>query len=206
MPKYLRIVIFLVLILFMISCKSKIQQENDKLESDLRTFFTVNLKERASTLDSFSLIRVDTISQQMLLDKQADVLDKQVHKLIDKRRSNIQEMSNTVDQMRLSAAINSKTLFEIEKKEIEKLKKRAELLRSEIDTVMSIIQSIDSSANIADSTKPVGFGAICFFQIRHKDNSVKRDTAFITLNINKDIVDKDDFLNLPYKIDFAKFD
>ena len=46
----------------------------------------------------------------------------------------------------------------------------------------------------------------CLYQIRNKDKSIKRDTAYIILNLNKDIIIRKDFLNLPYVFDYDKFD
>ncbi len=101
--------------------------------------------------------------------------------------------------------LGSQDLVDIEKKDFDEEKKKGKSIKSEIHTVMSIIKGIDSSANMADTTKPIGFQAKCLYQVRLKDKSIKRDTAFILLNTNKDIIKREDFLKLPYKIDFDKF-
>lgn len=206
MNKYLTIIISISLTSFMIACKSKTEQQNENLQNDLRTYFTANLKDSASALDSFSLIKVDTISQQMFLFEQSSVLNNQLDYLIDIYKLNTQKLSNSVDQMRLYRMLESQDLVDIEKKDFEKQKENGASIKSEIDTVMSVIKGIDSAANLADTTEPVGFQAKCLYQVRLKDRSIKRDTTFILLNTNKDIIKRDDFLNLPYRIDFDKFD
>lgn len=205
MNKYLTIIISISLILFMIACKSKTEQHKEKLQNDLRTYFTANLKDSTSTLDSFFLIKVDTISQRMLLFEQASVLNDQLHYLLDIYKLNTQKLSISVDQMSLYRMIGSEDLFDIEKKDFNKQKENGVSIKSEIDTVMAVINGIDSVANLADTTKPVGFQAKCLYQVRLKDRSIQRDTAFILLNTNKDIIKRDDFLKLPYKIDYDKF-
>ena len=205
MNKYLTIVISISLTFFIIACKSKTQQHKEKLQNDLRTYFTANLKDSTSTLDSFFVIKVDTISQRMLLFEQSSVLNSQLGYLIDILKLNIRKLSNSVDQIRLYRMLESQDLVDIEKKDFAEQKEKGASIKSEIDTVMSVIKGIDSTINFADTIKPIGFQAICLYQVRLKDKSIKRDTTFILLNINKDIIKKDDFLNLPYKIDYDKF-
>jgi hypothetical protein len=206
MNKYLTITISISLTVFMIACKSKTELQNEKLQIDLQTYFTENLEDSTSKLDSFFLIKVDTISQQMLLFEQSSVLNSQLEYLIDIYKLNTQKLSNSVDQIRLYRMIGSQDLVDIEKKDFDKQKEKGVSIKSEIDTVMAVIKRIDSTANLADTTKPVGFQAKCLYQVRLKDKSIKRDTTFILLNTNKDIIKRNDFLNLPYKIDYDKFD
>ena len=70
--------------------------------------------------------------------------------------------------------------------------------------MMSIVKTIDSKTKNADTIKAIGYQAKCIYQVRFKDKSVKQDTTFIILNINKDIVKREEFLNLPYKVDLDK--
>ncbi len=206
MNKYLVIIISISLSFFMIACKSKTEQQNEKLQNNLRTYFTVNLKDSTYTLDSFFLIKVDTISQRMLLFEQSSVLTDKLEYLIDMYKSITQKLSNSVDKIRLYRIIESQDLVDIEKKDFDKQKDKGVSLKLEIDNVVAVIKGLDSTANLADTIKPVGFQAKCLYQVSLKDKSIKRDTTFIFLNTNKDIIKRDDFLNLPYKIDYDKFD
>jgi len=198
-------IISISLTFFLFACKSKVEQENEKLKGDLRTYYTAHLEDSTSKLDSFFLIKVDTISKRMLLFEQSSILNNQLDYLIDLYKLNTQKLSTSVDQLRLYRMLGSQDLVDIEKKDFEEQKEKGESIKSEIDTVMSIIKGIDSSANLADTIKPIGFQAKCLYQIRLKDKSIKRDTAFILLNTNKDIIKREDFVKLPYKVDFDKY-
>ena len=75
-----------------------------------------------------------------------------------------------------------------------------------IDSLSKVLNGIVEIEKISDSVNAIAFQAKCFYQLRNKDKSIKRDTAYIILNLNKDIVIRKDFLNLPYVIDYDKFD
>jgi len=141
----------------------------------------------------------------MLFFEQSSVLGNQLDNLIGLYKLSNEELSNSVDKMRLYRMINSRDLIEIEKNDFDKKREKGQQIRKEIDTLMSITKAIDSSLKNADTTKAIGFQAKCFYQLRRKDKSVERDTAFILLNLNKDIVKRSDFLKLPYNVDFSKF-
>lgn len=190
---------------FLFACKTEKERESQKLQSDMQTYFKVNLMDSTSSLDSFRLVKIDTINQRMLLSEQSSVLGSQLDNLIELYKLSNEGLSNSVSQMRLYRILGSNDLVEIEKKDFDKEKEKGELVRSEIDTLMSIIKTIDGKTQNADTIRPIGYEAKCFYQLRLKDKSVKRDTTFILLNTNKDIVKRGDFLNLPYKVDFDKF-
>ena len=206
MHRHLKLTCFVSIAILLISCKNEKQQESEKLESNLKTFYIENFKDSTSTLDSFRLVKIDTISQSMLLFEQSSVLNNQLESLIDIYRLNTKSLSNSVDQMRLYRMIESPDLVAIEKKDALEKSEKGKKIKTEIDTLQSVIKSIDDKALIADTVKPVSFQAKCFYQIRLKDKSVKQDTTYILLNLNKDIIKRKDFLNLPYTVDFDNLD
>lgn len=201
----IKTLIFLTFVVLLFACKSEGEKEQRKLQDDMQSYFKANMMDSTSTLDSFCLVKIDTITQRMLLFEQSSVLGRQLDNLIELHKLSNQELSNSVDQMRLYRMIESKDLVEIEKKDFDKNKEKGQQIRFEIDTLMSITKNIDSSAQHSDSVKAIGFQAKCFYQLRRKDKSVERDTTFILLNINKDIVKRSDILKLPYEVDFDKF-
>ncbi|MEP7229935.1 MAG: hypothetical protein ABI691_06760 [Ginsengibacter sp.] len=195
----------LILVTSLFACKSEREKEHQNLQNDMQSYFKANMMDSTSTLDSFRLVKIDTINQRMLFYEQSSVLGKHLDNLIELYKLSNEELSNSVDKMRLYRMIESRDLVEIEKKDFDKQKEKGQQIHYEIDTLMSITKAIDSSAKNADTTKPVGFQAKCFYQLRRKDKSVERDTTFILLNINKDIIKRSDFLKLPYNVDFDKF-
>lgn len=192
-------------ILFL-KCKPETKRETEKLQDNLKIYFEANQMDSTARLDSFQLVKIDTITQRMLLFEQSSVLNKQVDNLIDLYKLSNQELSNSVDQMRLYRMLESRDLLTIEKKDFDKKSAKVKLIKFEIDTVMFIVKKIDSTIKHADTIKAIGYQAKCFYQLRLKDKSVKQDTTFIILNSNKDIIKREDFLKLPYKIDFDKLD
>lgn len=205
MTFHFKALIFLTFVVSLFACKSGEEKEQRKLQDDMQLYFKANLMDSTSTFDSFRLVKIDTITQKMLLFEQSSVLGRQLDNLIKLYKLSNQDLSNSVDQMRLYRMLESRDLVEIEKKNFEKKKDKGQQIRYEIDTLMSITKNIDSSAKYADSITAIGFQAKCFYQLRRKDKSVERDTTFILLNMNKDIVKRSDFLKLPYEVDFDKF-
>lgn len=200
----LKIIVFVTLGIYFISCKNETEAQNKKLQNDLQTYFKASLMDSTSTLDTFRLIQIDTITQRMLLLEQSSVLRNQLDYLIDFYKLSNQDLSLSVDQMQLYSMLGSRDLVKIEKNNFDKKNEKGKQIRDEIDTLMSITKVIDSSAIKADTTKPVGFQAKCFYQLRRTNKSVERDTTFILLNLHGDIVNRSDFLKLPYNIDFDK--
>lgn len=199
-----RTAIFAFIIIFLVSCKSEKERESQKLQSDLNTYFQANLMDSTSALDSFRVIKIDTITQRMLLSEQSSVLNGQIDNLLELYELSNKGISNSLDKMKIYSMLESQDLVDIERKDIDKEKAKRELVKAELDTVMAIVKTIDDKALSADTTKPIGYQAKCFYQVRLKDKSVKQDSTFIILNVNKDIVKRTDFLKLPYNVDFEK--
>lgn len=200
-----KLIFILFAIIIIESCKSKQEQQTEKLKKDLITYFNVKLKDSTSNLDSFKLIKVDTITQQMYILEQSRYLGTKLDYLIDLYEIKSSQVSNSVKKMQLYGMIESNTLVDIERKELEDLLKEGKEMKVELDTVLKIVNLLNTNAQVADSVKPVGFQAKCLYQIRFPDQSIKRDTLYIFLNINKDIIEREDFFKIPYKIDFDKY-
>ncbi|MGI8598901.1 MAG: hypothetical protein ACR2KB_06565, partial [Chitinophagaceae bacterium] len=47
----------------------------------------------------------------------------------------------------------------------------------------------------ADTVKAIGYHAICLYQIRKSDQSVRKDTTYITLNLDMNIVEQEILFN-----------
>lgn len=193
-------------ILFLISCKSKKEAETTRITNDLKTYFTSLLRDTATTIDSFYLVKIDTLTEQDRLRSQSEVLWGDYDKAFRLYKNNVDNMGQKVRDMKLYAAIGSSSLVNINKDEVKELAEKNEVIKSEIDTISKIATEIDNRIEKADSVKPVGYLAKCFYQVRLKDKSVERDTAYITLNENKDIVDRKVFIQKPYQADFSKLE
>ena len=96
-------------------------------------------------------------------------------------------------------------MVDIEINEFKKIIENTKLESRELDSISLITQKLLDAAVYSDSIKPIAFQAKCLYQIKNLDKSIKRDTAYIFLNLNKDIIKKADFLSLPYILDYDKF-
>ena len=196
----------LIVVLFSFSCSNKNDIQNEKLRKDLSTFFLSNLNDSSVLLDSFSLLKIDTITEYMKVSEQFSVLNNQQQFLLELLKNKTDELSLISDKIQLYRMIGSRDLVNIEMKKVEENQENFKLLRTEIDSLSKVLTSVIDIQKKADTVIPVAFQAKCLYQIRNKDKSIKRDTAYIILNLNKDIVIRKDFLNLPYVIDYDKFD
>jgi uncharacterized protein with NAD-binding domain and iron-sulfur cluster len=196
----------LIVILFAVSCSNKNDFQNEKLRNDLSTFFVSNLNDSSVLLDSFYLLKIDTITEHMKLSEQFLVLSNQQKFLLELLKNKTDELSLISDKIQLYRMIGSQDLVNIEMKNVEENQDNFKLLNTEIDSLRKVLISVLDTQKKADTVKPVAFQAKCLYQIRNKDKSIKRDTAYIILNLNKDIVIRKDFLNLPYVFDYDKFD
>lgn len=207
MKNIIRLPIALLFISFsIISCSNKNDIQNEKLRKDLSTFFISNLNDSSVLLDSFYLLRIDTITEKQKLNEQYSILHNQQLYILDLLKYKTSELSIISDKVRLYGMIGSRDLVGIEKRNFEKNNEKFNLISKEFDSLSKVLQGIVEIEKTSDSIKPVAFQAKCLYQIRNKDKSIKRDTAYIILNLNKDIIIRKDFLNLPYVFDYDKFD
>jgi len=201
--KFTSALFFLILTIY--SCKSQKEKEKDKLTDNLKVYFKNNISDTTTTIDSFLLVKLDTLTQLHRLREQTATLSTDFENLVDLYKLNTSMLSNQVSQLKLYGMLNSKTLIDIQKDDVNKTVEKGKEIKAELDTLQKISENIQLQIVTADSIKPIGFEAKCFYQLRMKDKSVKRDTAYILLNQNRDIIDRKDFLNLPYSVDFTKF-
>ena len=142
----------------------------------------------------------------MKLNEQFSILNNQQKFLLELFRNKIDELSLFRDKIELYSMIGSRSLVNIEMKKVEENQENSKLLKNEIDSLTKVLNGIVEIEKKSDSVNAVAFQAKCFYQLRNKDKSIKRDTAYIILNLNKDIVNRKDFLSLPYVLDYDKFD
>jgi hypothetical protein len=196
----------LIVVLFAVSCSNKNDIQNEKLRKDLSTFFLSNLNDSSVLLDSFFLLKIDTVTEKQKLNEQYSIIHNQQLYILDLLKYKTSEMSIMSDKVRLYSMIGSRDLVKMEKDKFEKNNEKFNLISKEFDSLSKVLKGIVEIEKTSDSIKPVAFQAKCLYQIRNKDKSIKRDTVYIILNLNKDIVIRKDFLNLPYVFDYDKFD
>lgn len=193
------------MILILYSCKSQYDKETEILSEDLKVFFKNNISDSTAKIDSFKIIKIDTLTHLNILLEQSNILSNSLDNLITLYKLNTLTLSNSVSELKLYGMLGSRSLIEIKKDEIKETEEKGKAIKFEIDTVQTISRNLLLQIQEADSIKPIGYEAKCFYQLRMNDKSVKRDTTYIQLNQNKDIVKRTDFIKSPYIIDFSKF-
>jgi hypothetical protein len=201
--KFTSVSLFLILTIF--SCKSQKEKEQEKLTKNLKVYFKNNFTDTTTIIDSFLLVKLDTLTQVHRLRQQIVTISNDFENLLDLYKLNTSKLSLQVSQLKLYGMLESQTLIDIQKDDVNKTAEKGKAIKTELDTLQKISENIQSQISTADTIKLIGFEARCFYQLKLKDNSVKRDTAYILLNQNKDIITRKDFLNLPYSISFSKF-
>ena len=129
---------------FLSGCKSEKQKEADTLESNLKVNFIANIQDTTISVDSFRLLKIDTITQSMLVLEQYEVLSKDLEELIGLYKNSTQLLSSKVDQLKLYSMLDSKTLVEIQQSEVKSQGNKGNLIKKEIDTLSKIIDVIDA--------------------------------------------------------------
>jgi hypothetical protein len=164
---------------------------------DLKKYLETSLKDIDSTytLDSFRLIRVDTINQKMLWLEKAKNLQKDLSTTIEelKEANNMAQLE--VHMMRVSRGV-SESSYENAKEDYEKYMANAKELSVKGDDILKAHDSLIKLSEKPDSSKVSGYQAVVLYQLRRKDQSVKKDTGYIIMNTDKNIVKKEDFLDM----------
>lgn len=179
------------------SCQSKTERERDVLEKNIYTYFQENLKVSADSgtyhLDSVRLIKIDTItSAQVLLGRTNLLYDK-----INENQSSFIDLKESSQSDIQMARLASGVSPEIYKNSMENLNSKTEKMKNlqeESSTLMKTADSLTKLSLTADSIKPIYYQAKCLVQYRRKDLSVNRDTIFAFLDLQKNIVRKEDVL------------
>lgn len=186
--------------------KSKEERAAEKLYNDLKSSVVAKLQDSTSTLDSFKLEEVDTVTQKKLLIEQSNYLSDQLPHMYKIHGIHVKLLLNRADGIKILKSIDYKQQAEQELREYQKEKAHLDYLGKEFDKIIATIKSLKSNVQQADSIIPIGFHTVCSYKLILKNKSIKRDTAYITLNKNGDIVDYFDFLKLPYKINYKEFE
>ena len=178
MKKITTIFVFLTIL---ISCKKTLTERVN--QNDLRAYFINQMKEVDSTsqLQEFKLVKLDTTSlknQYILLYNnmlsKSDEYNYEFDHLLEKVKSNrkLQSLSSGLDY----------TLYKMYKDDADDdLKKAKEYLKK--DSLLHIdIEKVDKLINKSDSINPMFYVAKCYFIVKKKDKSTIKDTTFIRLD------------------------
>lgn len=189
----------LILTLILVySCKPKNDAPlADKTLTEIRTNIEHRIKESDSTLriDSVRFIKLDTVTEKehywYTLRQILNDLD-----IVDRTRDYYKRIADIkVDQMKMYRILESQDLVETTgkdaKENIEKAREMialSEQMELEYDSLRKITLT-------ADSIKPKYYEVASLVQYRKKDESVKKDTFYTLLNLEKNILEWEELAN-----------
>jgi hypothetical protein len=202
--KYLQIILAILFITFTVSCSNQKDIHNESLRKDLSIFFMATLNDSTVKLDSFLLLKIDTITEKQRLIQQMLALINNNQYLLELLKNDYSQLSIIAKKIKLYGLLESEILIDSEREDYNKKLENSKLLNKEMDSISNIITKIQKDISYSDSIIPIAFQAKCLYQIKTLDKSISRDTTYILLNLNKDIIKSEDFLKLPYKLDYNR--
>ena len=138
------------------------QNKNDDLQKRLTTYFSEKLKDSTNALDELAIVKIDTLTKVELNSMKADLLFDEI-------------INNDIKIDEFSE--DSKT----------------SQMRALLSETHSLAITADSlSKAVADSMKPLFYKVRCAIKYKRKDLSVVKDTVKAFLNLEKEIVRKED--------------
>lgn len=180
------------------SCKEQPKATQDDRLVELRVHIEERIKgiDPANKLDSVKLISIDTLTERdknsFLKEAFTDSLDR-----MKLRMEVIAELYNANLRLMNLSKRKSSPEYNNYKAEAEENKAEVERFDSASKQLESKVLYYDSLLNMTDIKTPVGYKAVCLYQLRRRDRSVLIDTANILMNLDKNIVRKEDFIKLP---------
>ena len=163
-------------------------------ENNLKTYFKAQIKKLDSsiTLETFTFVKLDTITLKNQFSQlyngmlaKSRKTQREIATLLEKVKSNrqLQSLSNGL----------SATLYKNYKEDADDdLAKAKEMLLQ--DSLLRIdFSKVDTILLKVDSTKPVAYLAKCFYLIKQQDLLVSKDTAYITMDIDYNIVNNEEY-------------
>lgn len=189
--------IFLSILLTAILCScqhAKVKAISDTKETELRTFFLETYKGIDSTIkiDSFRFVRLDTISLKEKYFYAAGRLSDRIEECTEEAKKNNELLQTELQLMRLYSGLST-SLYKNASDDFDKYHQKVSDAIAKGKGLIAKQDSLNKLATKSDSLNPVGYEAICLYQIRYKDQSIKKDTAYIVLNQEKNIVKREDF-------------
>lgn len=196
--------IAILLIIVLASCKSAEEKENERVIKNLNIYFKENYLDSTMTVDNFNLYKIDTITEKTKLWEQYNDLSDKTELVMEYLRLNYKSISNISETAALYKFIGG-DLLEQERRKLLNLQDKSKIINNELDTLISMRKLLLKKIPKSDSILSIGYQAVCNFQVRFKDQSIRQDTAYIFLNKDKNIVKKFDLIKPTYTVNFDKF-
>lgn len=168
-----------------------------KVQSRLNKQASAYLQERivelnnGITVDSMVFVRIDTITDYDLILGEKKIFYDELSTNSEDTEQKVKEMKAKNKRVKLYRDIGSK-YAEDEREELLEMSAEVKKMTDKTMDIIKQIDTLDAELSRCDSITPRYFVAMYFIQLRAKDQSVKKDTLPIYLNLDKNIVHPED--------------
>ena len=197
----MKFIITSIILIIFASCNAKKAIISPQKEVEFKTFLVEKIKiiDAAAKVDTFRFVKFDTLTlkhkyvamMQYVSDDMAKI-NEELKDHVDKWKFASQEVSLLYDLR----SYGSNSLYEKYKQDMQDEKKAIDDFAVKMSQLKNSSDSLSELAKTADSTHTLNYYAVCFYQIRAKDQTVTRDTAYILLNLDKNIIDREAYYKL----------
>lgn len=188
--------ISLIYLLTIVACVNNQPKavKKDKV-AGLKIRFEEGLKMLDSTfkVDSFKVLHIDTLTERDKLNMLNKVVEDSLQET-NLRMEALMEFYKSNTKLASMVRISKKSPVNFYKTEAEKIKRNYDQYDGRLRNWKSDSLRYDSLLKICDTIKPIGYEAICLYQVKRKDHSVIKDTTYMLMNLDKSIVRREDFL------------
>ena len=186
-------VLILTLVIGFISCHSKSMKDKINVDNMKQFFIKSLLKDSTAKVDSFKLISIDTMFER-------NCYNEIEYKIMVKRDENINNMKEISNKLTYTEKMYrlmldnpyAGNLLNVYEKDYKVYKDQIKELFKK-DTLYQIdLNRLDTLVKRADTTNPICFTTKCFYEIQKSNFSVSKDTAYIWLNKDLQIIPYDE--------------
>lgn len=189
----MRIFFYLFLLTQIIFGCQSLNRKNVNEES-LKTYFTSLVKKSDSTLklESFKFIKLDTTT----LQKQYIQIEYDISSLLESNGLKFDGLMEEIKSNNKIAALYSDLDYKLYKNYSDEAADKiieARKIRTQDSLILIDMDRLDTLSSKADSIKPVMYKARCVYTIKKQDQSVIKDTASISLNLDFEILSNEEY-------------
>lgn len=170
-------------------------------ESQLKTYFANTILKRPdAVIDTFRLTAVDALTEADGYSYLSGFLHKKLrHKANDLSAANAKYDKYDRLKQQLQGNPFGASLRKVYSDIVEEERDKLGTLLNDINLINADIKMVDSLRDKATSKQPMAYLSKSFYQIKRADFSTERDTAFIVLNKDFNIITLKDYVNnLPH--------
>jgi hypothetical protein len=191
----MRLLLFTFVVMIMACNNEQAGIAEPKKIDAYRVWMEANTKRIDSTavLDSFRFVRYDTVTQRQWVLTAVDNIHDDHRNVLEVMKSDVELMKSYSDIARLYRSLDQSMFVMYRDKALDLEKEVKDLARHRDEGAVIVDSLIKKVYPVADSVTPIAFYAACFYQRRSGDQTVTRDTAYLLVNLNKDIIDRKNF-------------